>query len=225
MEITNEQRSVLASCLMDSTSGLGSDGCALKNFKGIGTIGKDDAGIQANLPIGHYAFVEEHHQRAIRAAMGIHVYLIEQDWNGVRITREYRANRSECSVNTGSTVEKAVSIIGFDNLYIGHYKYMDLFLNEFFKRALLRDLEQCNSAGIAVAHGDKAYGYRREWEAAGIPFNHGVCLFMLTYQPFVSSEGNVDRGDWVIKHYDQYKYILKTIESDFKHSLETVTEW
>jgi len=65
--------------------------------------------------------------------------------------------------------------------------------------------------GMITAHGDKCYGYRAEWDAAGIPFEHGVAIYLLTYcSPYSkesreTEEGWVDPWRWVIANYERFK--------------------
>jgi hypothetical protein len=64
--------------------------------------------------------------------------------------------------------------------------------------------------GGIVAHGDKCYSYRSEWESKGIPFEHGVAIYLLTYlRPYSkevreTSNGWVAPKDWVIANYHKF---------------------
>lgn len=76
-------------------------------------------------------------------------------------------------------------------------------------------LEWEYNRGIIVAHGDKCYGYRDIWNAEGIPFAHGVAMYLLTYcYPFdhevrqTEERGWVDPYKWVIENYPRYKDLL-----------------
>jgi len=52
--------------------------------------------------------------------------------------------------------------------------------------------------GMIAAHGDKCYGYRDQWAKAGIPFEHGVAIYLLTYiSPFSHEVRESDSGKWV----------------------------
>lgn len=72
--------------------------------------------------------------------------------------------------------------------------------------------------GIIVAHGDKCYGYKSNWQEADIPFEHGVALYLLTYvSPFdkesrETKNGWINPSDRVIANYPKYKDILTTLE-------------
>lgn len=135
MEITSSQREVLAKCLMDSTSGMGGAENALKGFTNLGTIAEVDVLDNKCLPINHYAIVEDFHKRALRVSSGVDTYLIEFDYSSVRLIGEMRAKRSEASIPCGLTTEKIISLIGLDKLYVSHYNYADLFLDQFWQEA------------------------------------------------------------------------------------------
>lgn len=105
------------------------------------------------------------------------------------------------------------------NRVINHYNWLELYLRQFFKAAGLRDGEE---VGMASAHGDKCYGYRTEWAAAGIPFPHGVAIYLLTYTSGYASEvrntqsnGWVAPKDWVVSNYLRFQGMLPPVdESD-----------
>lgn len=85
---------------------------------------------------------------------------------------------------------------------VSHYKYCDKYFVEFAKKLGI----DTNTAPIG-AHGDKCYSYDSEWEDAGIPFSHGVMIFLISYELPYSNEvrqtdnGFIDVGDWVIENY------------------------
>lgn len=89
---------------------------------------------------------------------------------------------------------------------LNHYKWLEQHLPAFFAA-----LGVCYSPGIITAHGDKCYSYRREWEQAGIPFPHGVALYLLCYERPYSSEvrqtpaGWVAPSDWVVANYQKFR--------------------
>lgn len=95
-----------------------------------------------------------------------------------------------------------------------HYDYLEAHLPEFF-RAIGLGWEA--NAGIISAHGDKAYSYRYTWEELGIPFAHGVALYLLTYcYPFDLEVRQTEGGwvapkDWVVDNYERFKYHLPEV--------------
>ena len=92
-----------------------------------------------------------------------------------------------------------------------HYDYLNQHLLDFF---LAIGLNEEDHRGIIVAHGDKAYSYRYEWEQAGIPFPHGVALYLLTYRyPFDLEVRETEWGwvapkDWVVDNYERFEHHL-----------------
>lgn len=91
-----------------------------------------------------------------------------------------------------------------------HYDWLDENFPGFLK-AVGGNFDICG--GIVVAHGDKAYGYKHDWNKAGIPFEHGVAIFLLTYlRPWadeVEKDGRrVDVGQWVMDNYGRFLKFL-----------------
>lgn len=82
--------------------------------------------------------------------------------------------------------------------------------------------------GLIGAHGDKAYSYRDEWEQAGIPFNHGVAIFLLSYcKPFREEVRKTDEsgrwinaGDWVRENYSRFKEHLPDPSEEKEYKLQ-----
>lgn len=88
---------------------------------------------------------------------------------------------------------------------VNHYTWLEENFKEFV-RLLGLDTDRVHS-GLISAHGDKAYSYRMTWELHGIPFPHGVAMFLLSYcRPYSdevreTSDGFVDVQQWVIDNY------------------------
>lgn len=100
-----------------------------------------------------------------------------------------------------------------------HYKYLDNFLVAFLKKVFAEKFNQyAHNDGLIVAHGDKCYQYRNEWEAAGIPFNHGVMIYLLSYlNPYADTVRQTANGwipveTWVIERYPEFKEIIFSLE-------------
>ncbi len=89
-----------------------------------------------------------------------------------------------------------------------HYDYLEEHLPNFFD---MLGIGWEGHGGIVLAHGDKAYAYRSEWESFGIPFNHGVAIYLLSYcTPYdrevrETANGWVAPKDWVIANYDRFR--------------------
>lgn len=87
--------------------------------------------------------------------------------------------------------------------YENHYKFIE-YVGPYIQKTM--DL-QFNPSDLSVAHGDKCYGYRDVWEKAGIPFNHGALVYLLTHMnPYSQQVRQTDSGwvpveDWVIDFY------------------------
>jgi hypothetical protein len=96
-----------------------------------------------------------------------------------------------------------------------HYDWLDEHFETFLTRVYVaaeRDPEHAKGEkGLISAHGDKCYAYREEWAAAGIPFEHGVAVYLLSYlYPWSNTVRKTDGGwvapkDWVIAEYPKYK--------------------
>jgi hypothetical protein len=91
---------------------------------------------------------------------------------------------------------------------MNHYKFLEANIETFFKSV---GLDKHQHIGLIVAAGDKCYGYKSKWETAGIPFEHGVMLYLLTYTNLYekevreTSDGWVDVSKWVIDNYMRFK--------------------
>lgn len=94
-----------------------------------------------------------------------------------------------------------------------HYEWLDENFSKFLEN--LGHEEQWETCpGIITAHGDKCYGYRRNWENAGIPFAHGVAIYLLSYlrpwdiETMETEHGWVDVCKWVVNNYERFKPYL-----------------
>lgn len=100
---------------------------------------------------------------------------------------------------------------------VNHYKWLDKHFNNFIQKIYNKEE---NLSGMIVAHGDKCYGYKSDFEDAGIPFPHGVAIFLLSYMhPFnkevrETSNGWVDVSDWVIRNKDRFIGLLDPIDEN-----------
>lgn len=94
---------------------------------------------------------------------------------------------------------------------MSHYKYLDEHLEAFWLNVRGRTLEEDWAAGIVSAHGDKGYGYRSDWEQAGIPFEHGMAIYLLTYTDTLGNTPKHESCQWVIDNYDRFKQFLPAV--------------
>ncbi len=94
--------------------------------------------------------------------------------------------------------------------YKSHYDYLEAHLDEFSRLLGL----PYSLKGLISAHGDKFYGYQDKWEKAGIPFEKGAAICLLTYIIPYSNEcretknGWVKPCDWVISNKDKFMKFL-----------------
>ena len=77
-----------------------------------------------------------------------------------------------------------------------HYDWLDRNLNTFFNSLGLAG----DHSGVIAAHGDKCYQYRDFWSTQNVPFEHGVAIYMLTYEYPYSSECRETEDGWISPH-------------------------
>lgn len=99
-----------------------------------------------------------------------------------------------------------------------HYTWLEQNLFPFLRKlGVSEDVISWNQ-GIISSHGDKCYGYRNYWKEKGVPFHHGVALYLLTYiHPWsekvrATPAGWVDPWRWVIDNYQRYEMALMAVE-------------
>lgn len=93
---------------------------------------------------------------------------------------------------------------------VNHYDYLNKHLMAFFERIGIKNANE----GIIVAHGDKCYCHREDWEDHGIPFPQGVAIYLASYcKPFSAevrntANGWVDPFQWVIDNFHRFRPFL-----------------
>jgi len=98
---------------------------------------------------------------------------------------------------------------------MSHYDWLDKHIPTIFAEL---GLNFDHHSGIVGAHGDKCYCYRYDWEEHGIPFEHGVALYLLTYvRPYSETvretdDGWVDACEWVIEQYPNFRDMLTKLD-------------
>lgn len=91
---------------------------------------------------------------------------------------------------------------------MSYYDWLDENLETFFENV---GIHIDYHGGLIAAHGDKCHCYRNDWEKAGIPFEHGVAIYLLTsVNPYAdqvheTEEGWVDVKQWVMDNYPKFK--------------------
>jgi len=101
---------------------------------------------------------------------------------------------------------------------MSHYTWLEKHLPDFFEKV---GLNKDYTVGLLSCHGDKMYGYKFQWEEAGIHFYHGVAICLLSYfRPFdeesrETSNGWVAPSKWVIDNKERFlKYLPEVKEND-----------
>lgn len=97
---------------------------------------------------------------------------------------------------------------------INHYDWLEKNLDGIWKAIFDKGLSKSGNAGIIIAHGDKCYQYRDKLKSEGIPFHHGIAIYLLSYvKPYANEVRETDRGwvapiDWVINNYRRFEEYL-----------------
>ena len=114
--------------------------------------------------------------------------------------------------------KEAFRKIGYNNFELNQYDYCNLMLESFWKRIFNKTPDDMWCAGIVSAHGDKAYGYKSEWEKHEIPFNRGVLLYLLTYTKLLGDTPKHESCNWVIANYPKYLPMIEETEKEIGFS-------
>lgn len=63
---------------------------------------------------------------------------------------------------------------------------------------------------IIACDADKCEQYRKTWENHGIPFEHGVMIYLITkMKPYCDeARKTISVSDFVIKHYEEFKVYI-----------------
>ena len=97
-----------------------------------------------------------------------------------------------------------------------HYEYLDKHLDLYWKKVFNKSLDEMYCSNIVSCHGDKGYGYRRDWNLNGISFERGMMLYMLTYFEKVMTYEEWKSKEWVIDNYKKYLPIILEVEKEMK---------
>lgn len=99
-----------------------------------------------------------------------------------------------------------------------HYDYLEAYWLKFIKAIGLPGAQYYNN-GMIGAHGDKGYSYRASWEEAGIPFERGMLIYLLSYCPPYNKQVRetqngkwVNPWEWVISTYPQFVTHIEKLE-------------
>ena len=138
--------------------------------------------------------------------------------NGQEVVRYRESEVHHIAVMEGGGYRKTNALLrdafleaGSAAFHLRHYRYLDMVLPIFSKMVKFIEPTCILELGDIAAHGDKCYQYIRDWEKAGIPFNRGALLFLMTYTQAMDMEKH-QSCEWVIKNYGRFKSILNVIE-------------
>jgi len=124
-----------------------------------------------------------------------------------------KANDPHQTIGESDSFEKVFIKTKKTMEFRNHYTYLNMILTDFWIMVFNKTPEEMWCAGIVSAHGDKCDRTNRDWKEAGIPFNHGALLFLLTYTKLMDYE-KCEYSKWVIDNYPKYKDIIIKIEQD-----------
>lgn len=79
-----------------------------------------------------------------------------------------------------------------------------------FLRGIGKECHVPYAESIIIADADKCEGYRLIWEKNGIPYEHGVMIYLVTKMAPYNKEARVTISpcDFVIKYYEQFRGVL-----------------
>lgn len=89
---------------------------------------------------------------------------------------------------------------------MNHYQFLDKHFKTFAEAC---GAETWCTDGVISAHGDKGYCYKSQWEEAGIPFYHGMMLYLLArLRPFCGTFEQPKVCEWVIENYPKFRAFM-----------------
>lgn len=128
------------------------------------------------------------------------------------------------SSSVNCVVNKSISKVDLVAIEYGlhslnHYDYLDCVIEDFWKLVFNKSLNDTWNAGIITAHGDKGSGYESDWLEAGIPFNRGMLLYLLTYTNELGDTPKNKSCQWVIDNYLKYLPMIELAEKNYMDRL------
>lgn len=98
--------------------------------------------------------------------------------------------------------------------YRSHYDYLEFVIDRFWPKVFGKTRNEMFCGCNVGAHADKCDGYKFDWNDAGIPFYHGVLLFLLTYTKLMDRPKH-ESGEWVIENYEKFNSMIFEAEDEF----------
>lgn len=96
-----------------------------------------------------------------------------------------------------------------------HYDYLNEVLPAFWLKHFEKSMSDMWCGGIIGAHGDKGSCHKTEWEKVGIPYQHGMILFLLSYtKEYPEDRPSWEKSDWVIENYPHFKRTIEEAEKE-----------
>jgi hypothetical protein len=139
--------------------------------------------------------------RAHRLGIGEGIFSIHNNYNDANENKNAIVRKGfDCQAKV-ITIENALKKVGEINNSINHYDWLNTHLNDFWLNAFGKSLSECGYGEIITSDADKCDGYKKRWEAAGIPFPHGIAIYLLSKASYFHNETYVSPCDLVINNY------------------------
>lgn len=126
-----------------------------------------------------------------------------------------RINKKEPAEDKRCFSEEDIMVMTYGwESFTSQYSYCSAMLEEFWKEVFNKSPSEMWCGGIVSAHGDKCYGYRSEWEDAGIHFYRGTMLYFLSYTSEYKKQSRINVSQWVIDQYPNFLPIFEKVEKN-----------
>ena len=81
---------------------------------------------------------------------------------------------------------------------------------QIFLKNIGKENQVSYAESIIICDSDKCMQYREIWEKHGIPFDHGVMIYLITkMKPYCEeARKTISASDFVIKYYEQFKVFI-----------------
>jgi hypothetical protein len=139
--------------------------------------------------------------RAHRLGLGQGIFSIHSSYSDADENKNAIVRKGfDCQANI-VTIEQATGVVSEINKSTNHYDWLHSHFSDFWTKALGKTPSECGYGGIIASDADKCEGYKKRWEAAGIPFPHGVAIYLLSKASYFQNETYVSPCDLVINNY------------------------
>lgn len=92
-----------------------------------------------------------------------------------------------------------------------HYDYLEKNFEEILKSL---GISERSPSSLIQSHGDKCYGAEEIFKRAGLTFNQGSAIYLLTHvSPYClevreTEDGWVDPFEWIVRNKDRFLHLL-----------------